>query len=259
MKKNFFYLCLIVLFASCKSQFPIAYDASKAKNPNYKAFIRPKNGELIAGDTVTTKNERKIFKPTLYVINGQEFKSKDIREYQDASGLYTNIAGDLTRALTGPRLHVFRKISYTQSYDPSTGRWRNQQNTNYYIRKVGSDDYKLVGLNSAGTLAEWVEDNSDAYDQAILSQQYSKKIKRHQLISWGAIIGGCVLMAVDPAVKNSTTNPNAKLSIAYVGVALVPAGMINLGLNLFKRRAKAGRAYAEAINLYNSAPEKKKK
>ncbi|UEG50944.1 hypothetical protein LK994_05585 [Ferruginibacter lapsinanis] len=257
--KNFFYLCLIVLFGSCKSQFPIAYDSNKAKNPDYKAFIRPKNGELIAGDTVTTKNERKIFKPTLYVINGQEFKSKDIREYQDASGLYTNIAGDLTRALTGPRLHVFRKVSTSQSYDATTGRWSTHYNTNYYIRKVGSDDYRLVGLNSVGTLAEWVEDNSDAYDQAIISQQYSKKIKMHRLISWGAIIGGCILMATDPAVKTSNPNPNAKLTTGYIGVALVPAGWVNLGLNVFRRRAKAGRAYAAAINLYNAAPEKKKK
>ncbi len=257
------FICLLliaVMYSSCRSAFPIAYNSEKAKNPDYKAYIIPKKGELIAGDAIEKKNETKLFKPTIFSINGTEFKARDIREYQDESGLYTNVDGSLTKALTGPRLHVFRKLSTSQTYTPgssnSPGRFSTTTNEYYYVKKTGQDDYIMVSLHSINKLADWVQDNNAAYEQAELAQKYKKSIRLQRLISWGSIAGGVALILNDPQAKG--TNPKDG-ALSYAGLGLISGGMVNIGLNMFSRRVKAARAYATAINLYNEASVKKKK
>ncbi|MES2430417.1 MAG: hypothetical protein V4556_05730 [Bacteroidota bacterium] len=257
MKKFFYYLIVITLFASCKSQFPIAYNPQAAKDPNHTNYIKPKNEAIISSDTLEIKNQNKLFKATTYNIAGRSFKANQIESYQDKSGYYLNIPRyGLTQSLTGPRINVFRCYYTSTTYDAQTGRTRTSTRSVHIIKKAGQPDLATESLKITNTIAGWVEDNNEAYEQAQLAQMYVKKIKTHRLISWGAIIGGFALMIADPSVKS--TNPNAKPSIAYAGAILVPAGMINLGLNL-GRRGKVGRSLASAINIYNEAPEKKKK
>jgi hypothetical protein len=252
-----------VLLVSCRSQFPIVYNSNKAKNPQYDSYVKTKSGELYVGD-IQKKNEQKIFKPTLFVVNDTAIKAKDVAEYQDNSGSYRRISGELTKALTGPHLLVYKIESTYQTYEaPSMGngnmgRSRTNRSIRYYLQKNGQSDITLVGLNSCRQLADWVEDYDEAYEQALLAGSVSKKIKLHRLISWGAIIGGGILMFTDPAVKTGGAG-NDKLGVqGYGGFALFSGGIVNLCINL-GRRGKAGRAYAAAINLYNDKPAKAKR
>jgi hypothetical protein len=263
--KIFIYSVLLgVLFTSCRSQFPIVYNADKAKNPQYESYVKTKSGAVYSGSDIEKKNESKLFKPTLYIIADTTIKAKDVAEYQDRSGSYRRLSGELTKALTGPNLLVYKIESTYQTYEgPSMsngnmGRTRTNRSVRYYLQKNGQDETVLVGLNSSKQLAEWVEDYDEAYEQAVLAGQYSKNIKMHRLISWGAIIGGAIIMTADPAIKSSA-NPNAKLgALGYGGFTLFSGGIVNLCINL-GRRGKAGRAYAAAINLYNEKPVKGKK
>ncbi len=264
MKIFIYSVLLAVLFTSCRSQFPIVYNADKAKNPQYESYVKTKGGDVYTGTTIEKKNETKIFKPTLFVIADTAIRAKDVLEYQDQSGSYRRLSGELTKALTGPHLLVYKLESTYQTYEgPSMsngnmGRTRTNRSIRYYLQKNGQDETVLVGLNSSKQLADWVEDYDEAYEQAVLAGQYSKKIKMHRLISWGAIIGGAIIMTSDPAVKTNA-GANAKLgALGYGGFALFSGGIVNLCINL-GRRGKAGRAYAAAINLYNDKPVKGKK
>ena len=119
------------------------------------------------------------------------------------------------------------------------------------------NDYKLVNLSSTKTLKNWVEDNSEAYDQASLARQYSNRVKMHQIINLVGIIGGLALIASDPSGKG-TGNVDVR-PLSYVGLGMFCRGLINMPINGFVRRAKAGKAYASAINIYNETPVKRKK
>lgn len=256
MRKVSFLFCLTILLFSCRTQFPIAYNSDKAKNPDYNSYIKPKKGDLVAGEKIEKKNESKLFKATVFTLNGTSFKAKEIQEYQDQSGLYVNIGGELSKALTGPRINVFRKTSQSTTFDGG-GHMRTQQDNNYYIKKVGQDDYKYVNLNSTKTLKDWVEDNNDAYEEASLAHKYATRVKLHRIFSWAGIIGGLAMISLDPSNGKNYSDDVSVMS--YTGFGLFCGGIINLPINAFYRRAKAGRAYAKAINLYNEAPVKKKK
>lgn len=264
MKILFYAVLMAVLFSSCRSQFPIVYNPEKAKNPQYESYVKTKGGDLYTGASIEKKNETKIFKPTLYVIADTAIKARDVLEYQDQSGSYRRLSGELTKALTGPNLLVYKLESTYQTYEgPSMsngnmGRTRTNRSIRYYLQKNGEEETILVGLNSTKQLARWVEDYDEAYEQAQLAGQYAKNIKMHRLIGWSAIIAGTIIMTSDPAVKTDA-GANAKLGVlGYGGFTLLSGGIVNLCINL-GRRGKAGRAYAEAINLYNEKPVKGKK
>jgi hypothetical protein len=264
MKIFLYPVLLAVLFTSCRSQFPIVYNTEKAKDPQYESYVKTKRGDIYTGASIEKQNESKLFKPTLFVIADTAIKAKDVAEYQDQSGSYRRLAGELTKALTGPHLLVYKQEYIYQTYDaPSMGvsglgRTRTNHSVRYYLQKKGQDEVVLVGLKTSKQLMEWVEDYDEAYQQAVLADTYVKRIKMHRLIGWGAILGGAALMMSDPA-SNPSVNPNAKFGVVgYSGLTLFSGGIVNLCLNL-SRRGKAGRAYAEAINLYNEKPVKGKK
>lgn len=256
MLKSIFLFCFSILLFSCRTQFPIAYDSNKAKNPDYKSYIKPKKGDMVVGDAIQIKNQNKMFKSSVFTLNGMTFKTKEIQEYQDVSGLYVNLDGGLTKALTGPGINVFRKTNLNSSFDAS-GHMNTQTNNYFYIKKEGQDDYKLVTLGSAKTLKGWVQDNNEAYEQASLALKYGKRVKMHQIFNWVGIIGGLTLIAVDPSNgENGSKNVSA---MSYAGLGMMCGGIINLPINGFFRRAKAGRAYANAINIYNDTPVNREK
>lgn len=256
MPKAILLICFSVLLFSCRTQFPIAYNANKAKNPDYLTYIQPKKGDMITGDTLTISNQAKLFKPTLLTINGSTFKPREVREYQNANGLFVNVDGSFSKALTGPNIYVFRQTGVSTSYD-SRGHLTTTHSNVYYIMKAHQDQYKMVNLSSAKTLKDWVQDYDDAYEQASLALKYSRRVKMHQVFSWAGIIGGLALIAVDPS--NGENGSNKVSAMSYAGLGMMCGGIINLPINGFIRRAKAGRSYASAINLYNEAPPKKKR
>lgn len=257
-----------VLLFSCRSSFPVAYNSEKAKNPDYKNYIKLKTGNIVTGDSLEIKNQDKLFKATVYSLNGESFKSKEIQEYQNASGLYVNIGGGLTKALTGPRINVFKTMSVSSYQDipvvtPSSTIYHTttRASIDYYIKKAGQDDVKMVSLNSTKTLKDWVSDNDEAYEQASLAHKYSNRVKLHQVLNWGGIIGGLALIALDPNNQPGGKGNNSdKVSVmSYAGLGMFCGGLINIPINLFVRRAKVGSTYAEAINVYNITPVKGKK
>lgn len=245
---------VIFFMISCKSQFPLETNY-KTRDKSHDTFLKPKVGDTIVTATIETKNERKLFKPTLYIVNGKEFKTKEIDSYQDGTGWYHNIGGSMMKPIAGPRILVFKSESLVTSYSPNSvgggGRYTTQKSIQYYMKKAGQDKYEFVGLNSAKKLAAWVEDNEDAFTAATKSAKYARNIKIHKYASWAGIVGGLVL-----ASNLSKSQSSGVAGVATVGMFF--GGFINLGINLV-RRGKVGRNYADAINIYNDTPEPKKK
>ena len=248
------YLILALFLFSCKSQFPIAYNPLEAKNPKYDSYLKTKDGKILTGPSISKENQNKIFKPTLFKIGDTTLKAKEVDEYQDASGLYKRIAGQLTMAMTGPRIRVYRQLYETTqtSYTGGFAHTSTSTSTVYYIQNAKEDKVYRVGLSSTKPMAEWTEDNAEANEQAILARNMAGKIKLHRLISWGAILGGIVMISSDPALKQKAGANASGGALLYTGSAFFFGGIVDLVINVIHRRGKTGRAYAEAIRIYNS-------
>ena len=258
MKKVLISLLLFVFVIVTKGQDVVVKKGKNSKD-TFKPYLKPKFADTVFINSFEKKEVGDKNKYFVYIVNGTEYKVAEIESYRNETGWFHNIENNLIAPNYGSKIMVFTKQFTSTSYSPPSpnsigaGSLRTYSSTMYFLKKAGQDKTELYDLNK--NVLGWLKDNDEAYEVAKSSLRITKNADRYRWINALSYVGAALIGS--NFGKGDSQSPSKGQIIA--SATLFVGGLANMGINVFYRRKKASRKFDEAIDIYNSTPEPRRK